>query len=88
MSIVYYGSLVTPVDLRTVDILVNALIAVSSDGKIAWLERDVQSSVVQDVLLQHSWQDVEVIQLLSGEWIMPGFVDTHTHAPQVAVVSC
>jgi cytosine/adenosine deaminase-related metal-dependent hydrolase len=31
----------------------------------------------------HGYVDVDVVCLREGEFIMPGFCDTHTHAPQV-----
>src|ERR1700742_2849355 len=74
----YYGAMVNPIDPAKLDFLPNALVAVTDDGLIAWFERDVHSSLVQDVMAQHTWIDAPVIQINSDEWLMPGFVDTHT----------
>ncbi|KZS91146.1 guanine deaminase [Sistotremastrum niveocremeum HHB9708] len=79
---VYYGAIINPVDLRHFDALPRALIGVTSDGEIAWLEKDVEDHQVQDLLAKHSWSDVELFALDKWDWLMPGFIDTHTHACQ------
>jgi len=64
---VYYGALVNPIDIRSVDFLPQALIAVSNDGTIAWVERQVDGSLVQAVLANHNWSDVDLIELGASE---------------------
>lgn len=76
----YYGALVDPVDLRTFRALPRALLAVAPRGDIAWLEEDVPAHALQEVLAAHGLPDAgaEVVPLRRGEFLMPGFVDTHT----------
>lgn len=75
---VFYGAIINPVDLDSFQALPNGALAISSAGEIAWLEENVESSGLQDVLAKHGWQDAEVTELASGEFLIPGFVDTHT----------
>ncbi|CAK5277358.1 unnamed protein product [Mycena citricolor] len=81
--IVYYGSVINPVSLTLFKALPACLLAVGGDGNIAWVDEDVPASGIQEVLAAHGFEDVEVVCLRDGEFIMPGFVDTHTHGPQV-----
>lgn len=78
MSRVYYGAIANPIDAATLDLLPSALLAVTDDGHVAWLEPNVDPSLIQQYLLQHAWVDAPVIELNSEEWLMPGFIDTHT----------
>ncbi|KAI0082846.1 guanine deaminase [Panus rudis PR-1116 ss-1] len=87
MPIVFYGGLVTPVSLTSYKALPHALLAVSREtGIIDWVEDDVPAHTLQEVLAKHGLcQDPEtdLVELKAGEFIMPGLIDTHTHAPQV-----
>ncbi|KAG2158465.1 uncharacterized protein EDB93DRAFT_1246310 [Suillus bovinus] len=53
-------------------------------GNIEWVVEDVESAKLNDVLTQHNCtpSDTTLIRLDDGEFLMPGFVDTHTHACQ------
>ncbi|KZT09640.1 Metallo-dependent hydrolase [Laetiporus sulphureus 93-53] len=85
MSTIFYGALISSSSLTTYNAFPHALLAVSDrNGEIEWLEQDVPASTLQDVLAEHGHIDtVNLIELRMGEFLMPGFVDTHTHAPQV-----
>ncbi|KAI9057926.1 guanine deaminase [Trametes sanguinea] len=87
MYTLFYGALITPVSLTEHRTLPHALLAVSREtGDIAWVEDDVPASALQDVLVRRgmlSLEDVDLVELKLGEFLMPGFVDTHIHAPQV-----
>ncbi|KZP12556.1 Metallo-dependent hydrolase [Athelia psychrophila] len=80
---VYHGPVINPRSLTAYDALPNCLLAVSPAGDIAWLVDDVQGPMVQEVLRQKGCVHAEVITLKVGEFLIPGFVDTHTHAPQL-----
>ncbi|KAJ3883679.1 Metallo-dependent hydrolase [Lentinula edodes] len=82
---VYYGSLINPTTLTTYEATASCLLAVNAQGNIDWIVHDVKDSSVQETLLQKGLldTDVEIVELREGQFIMPGFVDTHTHAPQV-----
>ncbi|KAL6305304.1 Metallo-dependent hydrolase [Sparassis latifolia] len=85
MSRLYYGALVSPISLTEYAALPHALLAVShATGEIEWVEEDVAAGVLQDVLAKHGYvDDVDLVELKVGEFLIPGFIDTHTHAPQV-----
>ncbi|KAJ7741578.1 Metallo-dependent hydrolase [Mycena maculata] len=83
LPVVYYGSVVNPVSLKSFKALGACLIAVSSTGNIDWIVEDVHDSMVQETMGAHGYLDVEVVCLQDGEFLIPGFIDTHTHAPQV-----
>ncbi|KAF9500518.1 Metallo-dependent hydrolase [Pleurotus eryngii] len=80
---IYYGAVVNPQSLTSYQALARCLLAVSSEGTIDWIVDDVDDSMVQEVMSQKGCVDAEVVPLREGEFLMPGFVDTHTHAPQV-----
>jgi guanine deaminase len=75
---IFYGAIVNPVDLTSYQALPRAVLALTSAGEIAWIEEDVDSSALQEILAAHGWQDADVIELKLGEFLVPGFIDTHT----------
>lgn len=80
MTTVFYGALITPVSLREYRTLSHALLAVARDtGDIAWVEDDVHTSALQNTLARHglTTEDVDLIELKLGDFLMPGFIDTH-----------
>ncbi|KAF7338165.1 Guanine deaminase [Mycena venus] len=81
--IVYYGAVINPVSLTSLKALPRCLLAVASTGNIDWIVEDVEDSMVQETMAAHGYIDVDVVCLREGEFLMPGFFDTHTHAPQV-----
>ncbi|KAI8989696.1 guanine deaminase [Trametes punicea] len=87
MSTIFYGALITPTSLTEYRALPHALLAVSPEtGDIEWVEDDVPSGALQDVLARHgifALEDIDLVELKLGEFLMPGFIDTHIHAPQV-----
>ncbi|KAH7926630.1 Metallo-dependent hydrolase [Leucogyrophana mollusca] len=84
MATIYYGSVINPKTLTDYDALPRCLIAVTATGNIDWIVEDVVDSMVQETIAQHGLtDDTCVVTLKPGEFIMPGFIDTHTHAVQV-----
>ncbi|KAG8981318.1 hypothetical protein FRB94_009379 [Tulasnella sp. JGI-2019a] len=81
---IIYGAIIHPLSLREYQASNEALIAIDDKGIIQWLEVGVDNHRVQDVVAAKGWSldDVDFVELKPGQWIMPGFVDTHTHAPQ------
>lgn len=86
----FYGSVVHSLDIDTLEYLLRAVICVQ-DGKIAWIEKDVESSsLLQQIAARHNLDitssaggdDVTVVELEEGQFLCPGLIDTHTHAPQ------
>ncbi|KAH7906377.1 Metallo-dependent hydrolase [Hygrophoropsis aurantiaca] len=86
MSTFYYGSVINPKSLTDYDALPRCLIGVDNTGNIACIIEDVADSMLQETLAQHGITDItsaSVVVLKEGEFIMPGLIDTHTHAVQV-----
>ncbi|KAI0273592.1 hypothetical protein BC834DRAFT_816347 [Gloeopeniophorella convolvens] len=80
---VFYGPVINPESTSSFHTLPACLLAVGASGEIDWIAHDVHESAIQDVLAQHGSLDTHLVQLNHGEFLLPGFVDTHTHAPQV-----
>ncbi|KXN91507.1 putative guanine deaminase [Leucoagaricus sp. SymC.cos] len=79
---ILYGSVVTPVDPRTWKALPRCLMAIGSTGNIDWMLDHVEENKLAEALSQKGYSTDPVVKLRNGEFIIPGFVDTHTHAAQ------
>ncbi len=82
--IVYYGSVINPKDLESFVALNRCLLAVDAAGNIDWLVDDIEESMVQETMSSKGYIDVDVIPLKDSQFIIPGFIDTHTvcaHVP-------
>jgi len=75
---IFYGPLVNPEALSSFQSLPRCLLAVGASGHINWIEEDVHESALQNVLAQHASLEVHLVNLRHGDFILPGFVDTHT----------
>lgn len=78
---IYYGSVINPTSLTSYDAHPHTLIAVNVQGNIDWVVYDVKECLLQETLLKQGYgsiNDVKVVELKKGQFIMPGFVDTHT----------
>ncbi|GAA5976502.1 hypothetical protein JCM10908_005522 [Rhodotorula pacifica] len=80
----FYGFLVHSVSLTEIEYLENALLGVDETGVIAFLEKGVPANEVDERIRSHGWtqEDVHVVEMKRSEFLMPGLIDTHTHAPQ------
>ena len=82
MPRLFYGALITPDALTTYRALPHALLCVADDGEIAWREDDVPAGALLDVLAKRGLAaddpNVYFVELGMGEFLVPGFVDTHT----------
>ncbi|KAH6720822.1 hypothetical protein BKA61DRAFT_595630 [Leptodontidium sp. MPI-SDFR-AT-0119] len=81
----FYGPVIHSLSSDEVEIIDRALVVVQ-DGRITALQKDVQKTEVDNVFsgLKLS-SSLKVRHLSRGEFIIPGFVDTHNHAPQWAM---
>ncbi|CAE6447905.1 unnamed protein product [Rhizoctonia solani] len=80
----FHGAVITPVSVHKAEFWPNALLHVNSSGIIEWIVSDVESSQIQSVALEKGLvvdDSVDVYELRHGEWLMPGFIDTHTASP-------
>jgi guanine deaminase len=79
MTTIYYGPVINPQTLTTYLALPRCLIAVGPDGNISWIEDDIIGSKLQETISQHGFSDGKytLVHLNHGEFILPGFIDTH-----------
>ena len=77
-STVFYGLVINSQTLSSYQALPDCLLCVSPSGDIDWIEEDIAASMVQEAMAQKGSLDADLVELKRGEFIMPGFVDTHT----------
>ncbi|CEP14878.1 hypothetical protein [Parasitella parasitica] len=77
---IYYGTIIHSVSIEQVDIIQNGVLVVDATGIIVHVERDVAD--IKEFLDKQPYRDVEIHSLGAEQFLMPGFVDTHAHAPQ------
>ncbi len=76
---IFYGAVVTSVDAKTWKAMPRCLLAVGSTGNIDWLIEHVDNAKLTEALKQKGLpQHADLVTLQEGEFIIPGFVDTHT----------
>ncbi|KZW04341.1 guanine deaminase [Exidia glandulosa HHB12029] len=82
---IFYGPILHTLNHHTLQILPRALLAVAG-GRIAWLIENVLPSdsgdTIRSAAASKGWHVARLHALKDGEFIIPGFIDTHTHAPQ------
>ncbi|KAF9737973.1 hypothetical protein PMIN03_001172 [Paraphaeosphaeria minitans] len=72
---VIHGAIVHSISLGEVEIIENGTLIVDADGVIIALNKSSDEALsIPD--------DAELYHLSPGEFLIPGFVDTHNHAPQ------
>ncbi|GAA5905260.1 uncharacterized protein JCM6883_006337 [Sporobolomyces salmoneus] len=83
---VFYGTAIHSKSLTEIVYLQRALIGVDEQGVIAFIERDIEEEKVEEIIVKHEWSleegTTEKVVLGKGEFLIPGLIDTHTHAPQ------
>lgn len=86
---IYYGPVITPESLTEYKALPKCLLSVGPSGNIDWIVEHVPEHLLQDALAQKGFIDAEVNALKTGEFLVPGFIDTHTasHEPILQVKS-
>jgi len=75
---IFYGAVINPTGLTSYDASPRCLLAVNVSGNIDWIVNDVEPHNLQDTLAAKGQLDADVFALKDGEFIIPGFVDTHT----------
>ncbi|KAF9581700.1 hypothetical protein BGW38_001187, partial [Lunasporangiospora selenospora] len=77
---VFYGSLIHSVSLKEIEYIQKGLIFIDQAGKIAKVLKNVSYDELEASLEGVSSDKVQ--HLNDDQFIIPGFVDTHIHAPQ------
>ncbi|KAI7903840.1 guanine deaminase [Cokeromyces recurvatus] len=81
--VIYYGTFVHSLSLSELDIISQGVLVIDNKkGTIVHLERNVND--FEDFLFSHqSWgENAKIHKLGPEQFLIPGFVDTHAHAPQ------
>ncbi|KAI0179600.1 guanine deaminase [Hypoxylon sp. FL1284] len=76
-QLVFHGTVIHSISLNELEILPSAGLVVGADGRISAFYGDIAHD---DPRLQLS--DAQSYRLKPSDFIIPGFVDTHNHAPQ------
>lgn len=80
---IFIGRLVHSRSLENLEIIPNAVIGVEPNGTIAFVHESNQSAeVLRDHCSADGFDGVPVVQLTPTQFLFPGMVDTHLHAPQ------
>ncbi|QIX01504.1 hypothetical protein AMS68_007021 [Peltaster fructicola] len=73
------GPVVHSKSLRALEVLPHAYLGVRSNGTIAFLRT---FGTLEDAQTEPGFQDAEISGLQPGQFLFPGLIDTHLHAPQ------
>lgn len=83
----FHGAVIHSLSPTQLEVIESALVVVDAQGRIVAFEKDV-SSIPTELDLPSSphlrLEDVEIHRLSPGEFLIPGLIDTHNHAPQWA----
>jgi guanine deaminase len=86
LPVAFYGTFIHALSVDELEILEDSLLIVDVAGKIQALHKSVSREQISDLVIAAGYtQDVFPVKYLArGEFLIPGFVDTHHHAPQWA----
>ncbi|KAI9019238.1 guanine deaminase [Phycomyces nitens] len=79
-STVFYGTLIHSLSLEELEVITNGVLIVNEKGTIVHLERNVPD--LNAFLSRHDFGTTKIHRLNPQQFLAPGFVDTHAHAPQ------
>ncbi|OLN85852.1 putative guanine deaminase 2 [Colletotrichum chlorophyti] len=80
-NLAFHGAVIHSLGSDQVEMLERAGLVVGSDGRISHFYRDISVEELSESIPG----DVQLHKLPKGEFLVPGFVDTHNHAPQWAM---
>lgn len=76
---IFYGPVINPISLTCFNTLPHCLLSIDPSGKIEWMIDNVDKHQIQETLASKALNaDVSITYLKNGEFLMPGFIDTHT----------
>lgn len=78
---VFSGSIIHSLSLDNLEVLPHAYLGVSTDGKIVFVETKQNDNTLQTLKEKYNFTDSHIVDL-GKQILIPGFIDTHTHAPQ------
>ncbi|OKL64482.1 hypothetical protein UA08_00878 [Talaromyces atroroseus] len=78
----FYGTFIHSKSSQEIEIISNGLLLVSASGTIVSLDKDVEEENISKILASHGNSALSVKKFKKGEFCIPGFIDTHNHAPQ------
>ena len=80
---VFVGRIVHSLSLHQLQILPYAALGVHKDGSIAFLDCDATQQPIEAVLEKHEFSTfTRTTHLKPSQFLFPGMIDTHLHAPQ------
>lgn len=85
--LLFHGPVIHSLSSTQLEILESAVVAVDAQGRIVAFEREVLSLSAGSHFPSNPnlcLDDAEIHRLSPGEFLIPGLVDTHNHAPQWA----
>ncbi|EHK19559.1 uncharacterized protein TRIVIDRAFT_216521 [Trichoderma virens Gv29-8] len=77
-----HATLIHSLSPTLLQIIPDALITVSSSGTILTLQPNIPFSNIHNILAEQNIEQIPLTKLSPGQFLIPGFVDTHNHAPQ------
>ncbi|KAF9164664.1 hypothetical protein DFQ26_001195 [Actinomortierella ambigua] len=77
---VFYGTLIHSLSLKEVEYISSGLLFVDTRGKIAKLLKNVDADKLPEAL--EGVAEDKVVRLTEDQFVIPGLIDTHIHAPQ------
>ena len=86
LPLAFYGTVIHSRNLSDLEVLDTCFILVDQSGRIQALQAGVESDQINNIILSLGYApDVFPVKTLQrGQFLCPGFVDTHNHAPQWA----
>ncbi|KAJ9192343.1 hypothetical protein DTO164E3_8378 [Paecilomyces variotii] len=86
LPLAFHGTIIHSLDVDELEIIEDGLLVVGGDGKIEALRKNVSKDQVNSIVSEVGYTpDVFPVKYLKrGEFLCPGFIDTHNHAPQWA----
>jgi guanine deaminase len=83
-KLIIHGSIIHSISQSEAEFIERGLLVVGSDGRIALLKKEVPADQIVKTLSDSGLESLtqQVRFLKRGELLIPGFVDTHNHAPQ------
>ncbi|KAI8983623.1 guanine deaminase [Pilobolus umbonatus] len=83
---VFHGTVIHSISIKELDISDNTLLVIDDKGKIVDMARDIYD--IETYLTEHKYNHCKIHKLGEDQFIIPGFVDTHAHAPQYMFAGC